>query len=218
MGAMNAHAPEPLLIRDPSPAAPRALVLLLHGVGASPTDLVPLGRLIADAHPAARVMSLPGTDASDLGTGRQWFSVQGVTDEDRPRRVAAAMPAFAQAVEACQHAAGIGADRTVLVGFSQGAIMALESTRILTEPPARTVVAIAGRYAVLPQAAAQGVQVHLVHGDADAVMAVQLAHSGEQRLRALGAAVSLDVIPGLGHGIDMRAAQAVLARLSTALD
>ena len=37
---------------------------------------------------------------SEFGAGWQWFPVQGVTEQNRPARVAAAMPAFLAQVQA----------------------------------------------------------------------------------------------------------------------
>jgi phospholipase/carboxylesterase len=40
------------------------------------------------------------------------------------------MPSFQSTVKQWQELAGVGADKTILVGFSQGSIMALESTQL----------------------------------------------------------------------------------------
>ena len=73
------------------PATPSQLVLLFHGVGSSARDLVPLGEALAPHLPDAAIVSLQAPEAA--GPGWQWFSVQGVTEADRPARVAAACPA-----------------------------------------------------------------------------------------------------------------------------
>jgi phospholipase/carboxylesterase len=74
-----------------SPAQARHLFLLFHGVGATPQDLVPLGGRLAREFPDAAIASIPGADRSELGGGFQWFSVSGVTEENRPARVAATL-------------------------------------------------------------------------------------------------------------------------------
>jgi phospholipase/carboxylesterase len=55
--------------------------------------------------------------------------------------------------------------------------------------------------------------VHLLHGEQDGVIPVAWAEQAAQQLQALGAAVTLDRMPGLGHGVDMAMARQVLARL-----
>jgi phospholipase/carboxylesterase len=82
-----------IVIQKPA-GAPQKLILLFHGVGASANDMVPAGKQFAAKFPAAMVVSLEGVQPSDFGQGRQWFPVAGITEENRPERVAAAMPAF----------------------------------------------------------------------------------------------------------------------------
>ncbi len=192
------------------PAEPRQLVLLFHGVGSSARDLTPLGEALAPHLPDALIVSAQAPEAS--GRGWQWFSVQAVTEANRPARVAAAMPAFVQAVEQWQQACAVGPAATTLIGFSQGAIMALESTQ-LDSPPATRVFALSGRFARQPRIAHASVRTHLVHGDADAVMPVQAAVDALTQLQALGAVATLDRIHGLGHGIDQRVVDAIVRRL-----
>ncbi len=197
------------------PAAASGLILLFHGVGSQPADLVPLGQVLARQHPSACVVSVRSPNPSGLGRGWEWFSVLGVTEENRPARVASAMAPFADTVRHWQRLSGVGAAATTLIGFSQGAIMALESTRH-APALAGTVVSIAGRFAQAPTALAAGTRVHFMHGDADGVMPVHLALEAHAALSALGAAVTLDVFPGLGHGVDQRVLEAILQRLAPA--
>ena len=60
-----------------------------------------------------------------------------------------------------------------------------------------------------------GTAVHLLHGEQDRVMPVNLAVEGERQLRALGAQVTLGRFPGLGHGIDGRVVEAITRHLNT---
>lgn len=198
------------------PAAPATeLWLLFHGVGSCAEDLMPLGQALASKRPSATIVAVRSPDPCDLGRGWQWFSVQGVTETNRSERVAAAMPAFVERIRAWQAATGVGPERTTLIGFSQGAIMALESTQLIGQAISAThVVAIAGRLAQPPRQLPQGVTVHLMHGELDRVMPVALALDADRRLRALGAEVTLDLFPDLGHGIDARVVEAIGRRLT----
>ena len=182
------------------------LVLLFHGVGSCAADLASLGEAIAQARPQATVVSVEAPHPSKLGRGKEWFSVLAVTEENRPQRIAEAMPQFLQTIAHWQKVTGMGPERTVLVGFSQGAIMSLESTQttLAPTPPAQTLIAIAGRLAEVVQRAPAGVHFHLIHGDQDGVVMTRWSVEAEQQLRALGGAVTLDLVPGLGHGIDGR--------------
>ncbi len=201
-----------LLIERPEAAAIRQLLLLFHGVGSSAEDLRPLGEALAAQRPQACVVSVRSTDPSDLGQGWQWFSVRGVTEADRPARVAAAMPRFVEAVRTWQRETVMDPGSTTLIGFSQGAIMALESTQ-QPKPVAGRVIALAGRFAQPPRVAPPQVALHLLHGDQDRVMPPALADDAVRQWRALGGNATLDTFTGLGHGIDARVVRRVAEHL-----
>ena len=194
------------------PVAAEQLILLFHGVGAAPENLVPLGRMLAHAFPGALIVSVRSPQRSDFGTGYQWFSVAGVTEENRPGRVTQAMPGFLAEVARWQAIAGVKPEATVLIGFSQGAIMSLEATN--TAPaPARRIVALAGRFAALPARQVSGVTIHLIHGNADRVMPVTVASNAAERLRTLGTRYTADVLPNTGHEITREMAELAIRRL-----
>src|SRR5690606_24272657 len=96
---------------------------------------------------------------------------------------------------------GLAARDTVLVGFSQGAMMALHVGLALPEPPAG-IVSFSGAL-VPPERLGQGAlpPVCLVHGDADQVVDPELSAAAAATLQAAGAAVSYHVSPGTAHGI-----------------
>ena len=75
--------------------------------------------------------------------------------------------------------------------------MALESTKLST-PPALQIVAIAGRFAVLPDRRSDAT-IHLLHGEADPMMPASLAQAAQSRLLQLGTHVTLDLARGIGH-------------------
>ncbi|WP_283148019.1 esterase [Silvimonas soli] len=202
-----------IIIQQPQGSATQ-LILLFHGVGASPEHMVPLGEQLAARFAQAFVVSVQASHASDLGSGYQWFSVRGVTEENRPARVAEALPVFVDHVKHWQTQAGVNATATVLVGFSQGAIMVLESTQLAT-PIADRVIALSGRFALPPRSAASGVKLHLIHGTADAIMPYQQAEQAARQLNDLGAEVTLDLISGLGHGVNGEVLAHLLQRLTS---
>lgn len=205
-----------LTLQRPVAGPPAELLLLFHGVGSSAEDMAPLGQMLAAQRPQAWVVCVRSPHRSDLGQGWQWLSVQGVTETNRPERVATAMPLFVQRVRDWQRQTGVGPQGTTLIGFSQGAIMALESTQQTDDTPlARRVIAMAGRFAQAPRRAPQGTTVHLMHGEQDGVMPISLAEAAERALRALGADTTLERFAGLGHGIDARVAAAMARRLDT---
>ncbi len=66
------------------------------------------------------MVSIGGPEAFGNGAGRQWFSVQDVTEENRAARIADVMPQFVAVVRHWQQLSGVGYAGTALVGFSQG--------------------------------------------------------------------------------------------------
>jgi phospholipase/carboxylesterase len=194
-----------------------ALFLLFHGVGADAQSLVPLGEHVAARHPRSWVVSVRAPSPSDLGQGWQWFSVRGVTPENRASRVSQALPAFANAVAQWQQCSGATVANTTVLGFSQGAIMALAATQ-LAAPIAGRVVALSGRLSAPPTRVHAGQSIHLVHGQADAVVPEAESMLAHAQLQALGttldttldttacpepnSSVTLDLVPGSGHGVD----------------
>jgi len=206
------QGPGDLVVQAPAGAAD-GLLLLFHGVGSSAEDMAPLGQLLARHLPRHWVVSVRAPEPCDLGAGWQWFSVRGVDEANRPARVEAVMPGFVATVRRWQAKAGVDAARTALLGFSQGAIMALESTQSVPALAGR-VVAIAGRFAQPPRRASAATVLHLVHGEGDGVMPVALSESALRQWQALGGQATLDRLPGLGHGIDARAVNAVRRHLT----
>lgn len=204
-----------ILIQQPQAAnGPVAqLFLLFHGVGAQARDLQAVGERLADGHPDAWVVSVQAPYPSDLGGGWQWFSVRGVTPLNREARVAEAMPQFMRAVQGWQTRAQVDAAHTTLLGFSQGAIMSLAATQ-LDVPIAGRVVAMAGRFPAAPQQSPAGTRIHLLHGQADQVVPTSESVAAHAQLQALGADVTLDLIPGLAHGIDAQMMACLHERLS----
>lgn len=182
------------------PAQPQQLMLLFHGVGSSPDSMRETGQFLAKGFPQALVVSVAGADASDLGQGFQWFSVQGVNEENRPQRVAAALPAFFAAVRRWQQDSGLGHAATALVGFSQGAIMALEAAAARPDLASR-VLAFSGRFASLPTAPLAQTTVHLFHGKADPVIPYLHSIQAAEHLIALGSDVTAEIEPFVGHHI-----------------
>lgn len=200
--------------RPPGPA--QQLILLFHGFGAGAADLLPLGARLAREYQQALVASLGAPHPRGVGGGRQWFALDGIDDARRIERVAMAMPAFVARVRQWQRETGLGPEATVLIGFSQGAIMALEAVSHAGEVAlAGRVVALSGRFARLPQAAWPATTLFMIHGKTDPVVHYGYTVEAAQYLVALGADVVADVIPGLGHGIDGEVMDLLVQRLRT---
>ena len=176
-------------------------VIFLHGVGSSGAAMAPLAEAVALAVPAH---CPDGPQAFPHGQGRQWFSIDGVTEANRPARVAAALPAFTEIVS--QY--GDTSD-SLLIGFSQGAIMALHA--VAAGLPVAGVFALSGRLAGPVAPRSDWPAITLLHGSADPMMPPAVAQATEAWLRDAGAAPQLTIFDGLGHSVDARVVAAIRA-------
>jgi len=195
------------------------LVILLHGVGSNGDDLAGLGRHWAAQLPGVSFASPDAPFHFEHGAGYQWFSLAGITAENRPARVADARDAFDRELTSIleQHQMLDRLDRVVLVGFSQGSIMALD-TLVSGRWPVAGIVAFSGRLSSpLPYSPALNTPVLLIHGIADGVIPVAESEVAAERLRELGVQVSSDFEPGTGHTISARGAQRAAAFIAARL-
>ncbi|WP_212377318.1 alpha/beta hydrolase [Acetobacter persici] len=178
------------------------LVIFLHGVGSRGASFAPL---LAQWGTDLPTIALAAPDAPftfDLAPdGRQWFSIKGVTEANRTERIVAARQAFDDTLQSCISEAGFEnrLDRVVLVGFSQGSIMALDAA-VSGSWPVAGVAAFSGRLASPPfYAPSTGTRILLIHGDADPLMPVQESQRAAQTLTTIGMTVTCDILPGVGH-------------------
>ncbi|WIM54286.1 alpha/beta hydrolase [Pantoea anthophila] len=181
----------------------KALVIFLHGVGSNGDDLAPLGHHWATLLPDVIFAAPNAPERFAAGFGWQWFSLTDVTPENRPGRVRAARAAFDATLNAivAQHGFADRWQDVVLVGFSQGSIMALDALASGRYPLAG-VVAFSGRLAVEGQLTPQAhVPALLIHGQADEVIPWQESESAATRLRAAGVPVDARFEPVTGHTI-----------------
>jgi len=195
----------------------KQLFILLHGVGSKSSDLVPLAHQFRDVFPSAAFVIPDGNVPFDGGgNGRQWFSVNGVTEENRIPRVAAALPPLHELVRNVQQRFDILQSDTALVGFSQGAIMALEFS-VAHDGHVGRVLAFSGRFAKLPEKAPEFTTLHLLHGEKDSVIPVEHAYAAYERLTNLQGDATLDVASSIGHEIHAALSERAIHRLQTCI-
>lgn len=110
---------------SPAERAGRPLLVLLHGYGADEHDLAALGRFLPEEYVIASVrapLSPPWPSP-----GFSWYPIEGLDNRDA-RRVTEAASRFTEWLDAATDQEPIG-----LLGFSQGAAVALQALRL--QPP-----------------------------------------------------------------------------------
>ncbi|ARP86426.1 esterase [Bordetella genomosp. 9] len=199
----------------PAQGEVRQLFILLHGSGGAPADMQGLAEAVRRAFPQAAIVAPAGFEPYDgPGEGRQWFSTRGIDEDNRPARVARALPALVAYIRACQLRFHLLQSDTALAGFSQGAIMALEATAA-HDGLAGRVLAFSGRYAAMPHAAPQYTTIHLLHGADDSVMPVSHARRAQARLSELHGDSTIDVATHVGHELHPALIERAVVRLQT---
>lgn len=150
--------------------------------------------------------------------GRQWFPLTFRDPDEYWRGVQHAAPALDAFLDAERNRLQITDDRIVLVGFSQGTMMALHvGLRRATSPGA--IVGYSGMLAGPEHLAHITARppVTLVHGDRDEVIPVQMMFAAANALAAAGVPNTFHVSPGIAHGIDQRGLMIGLAAIRDAL-
>jgi phospholipase/carboxylesterase len=166
-------------------------LVLLHGRGTSELDL--LG-LLDELDPDRRLVGVTPRAPIELSPGGfHWYQVPRVGYPD-PRTFFDSFALLAQFLDALPAALGVPWERTVLGGFSMGAVMSyalgLGEGR---EPPAG-VIALSGFIPTvvgfdLDLGEHDGFPVAIAHGTQDPVISVQFAHEARRRLEDAGLAV-----------------------------
>lgn len=192
----------------PASGETRSCVVFLHGYGANGRDLIGLADPLAEHMPDTLFLSpdAPETcEGSPLGL--QWFPIPWIdgSSEEMARdgllRAADDLQTFLDGVMVEED---LLPEQVILVGFSQGSMMALH-TAPRREDPVAGIVAFSGRL-LAPELLADEAQckppVLLIHGDHDDVVPVQALPEAARALEAAGwTEVYAHIMKGTAHGI-----------------
>lgn len=183
---------------------PNRLVVLLHGYGSDGNDLIGLAPYWRQIFPDALFVAPNGPHACDINPqGFQWFPLDLSREISRLTGSEAARPSINAFLEDLWAETGLGPEDTILGGFSQGAMMALD-VGFRMEKPLLGIVAFSGGV-IDPDNVGAHIKskppVCLVHGAEDDVVPVSMSVVGGEALKKSGIDVSVHVSPGAGHTI-----------------
>lgn len=187
----------------PASAEPAGLLVLLHGRGADEADLYPLLDLL---DPERRLLGVTPRGPLRLPPGgAHWYAVHEIGYPD-PATFSATFAQLSSWLDDLQSETGVAAGRTVLGGFSQGAVMAHALGLARGRPRPAAIVAFSGFVPTVPglelDLGPPRRRVAIGHGVLDPVISVEWG----RRARALLEEAGMDVLyresPFLGHGID----------------
>lgn len=184
-------------------AEPEGLLVLWHGRGADEHDLFPLFDIL-DPDRRLRGFAPRGPLSLPPG-GAHWYVVKRVGYPD-PETFWPSLETAHIWLEGLEQETGIGMDRTIIGGFSQGAVMthsvALERGR--TQPAG--LIGLSGFIPTVDRLDIDldnrsGLHVAIGHGTYDPVIGVDFGRDARDRLRAAGADV-LFRESSMPHSID----------------
>ena len=125
----------------------KQLVVFLHGYGADGNDLIDLGREWARALPHAAFVSPHAPEPCGMApTGRQWFDLTFRDPNELSNGVAKAGPLVNAFLDAELERMQLSSRALALVGFSQGAMLAL-AVGLARKPAPAAIVGYSGALA-----------------------------------------------------------------------
>lgn len=214
---------EPLQSARRGPEKSGSVVVFLHGYGADGTDLLGLSEPLAPHLPTTAFYAPDAPEPSrNNPMGYQWFPIpwlDGSSEVDARismERSVAALDEFLDTVLAAEE---LTPDRMILVGFSQGTMMALHVAPRRADELAG-IVGFSGRL-LAPETLADDARVKppvlLIHGDQDEVVPFDDMAVAGQALQEAGFTVYGHVMEGTGHGISPDGLSVALAFLKERL-
>jgi phospholipase/carboxylesterase len=183
---------------------PEGMLVLFHGRGADENDLF---GLLDALDPDRRLAGFTprGPQSYFPPGGAHWYRLQrvGYPDPDTFLQSYALLGGW---LEAVTEDTGIGLDRTILGGFSQGAVMAYSMAFGPNRPAPTGLLAFSGFIPEVPGFdlaldGRPGYPVAIGHGVADQVIPVEFGRAARKRLEASGAEVVYSEAP-MPHAID----------------
>lgn len=186
----------------PAGAEPAGALVLLHGRGADEHDLFPLLDLL---DPERRLIGVTPRGPLALPPGgAHWYRVRQIGHPDPPTFLST-LPLLAGWLDAFLAEVGVPHGRTVIGGFSQGAVMSYALALGAGRPSPAAAIGLSGFVPTVEgfelDLARPGLPVAIGHGTHDPVIGIDWGHDARDRLTAAGLDVLYRESP-MGHSLD----------------
>jgi len=200
-----------MLRQGPAPAKARLTAILVHGRGASASDIIGLASEIGADDVAFIAPDAPG---------RTWYPYSFLVPMDRNEPYLTRSLDLVGSIVDDLTRQGVERARIALAGFSQGACLSLE---FAARHPGRYagVIAFSGGLIGPPgtprdyPGSFDGTPIFIGCSDADPHIPLERVHESTSVLRRMGAAVDERIYPGMGHLVSEDEIQAAAAILAT---
>ncbi|MFD2204406.1 alpha/beta hydrolase [Kiloniella antarctica] len=191
---------------EPSSGGPaKELIVMLHGLGADGQDLIGLAPYFAKALPNAAIVSPNAHQPCDMAPmGRQWFSLQSRDQDLILDGVRKATPIIDDYIAKEMAHYNLSADRVLVMGFSQGAMMTYH-LGFRQKNPFAGMMCYSGMLVasdLLNDELTSKSPVLAIHGDADEVVPSEALPAAVKVMTEHEIPVYQQMISQLGHGID----------------
>jgi phospholipase/carboxylesterase len=137
--------------------------------------------------------------------GYQWFSLTDYTEDKLYEGIEVALPILEEYIDENLEKYQLGYKDLILIGFSQGTIMALQMAPRLPEA-CFAVIGFSGALVkgrMLEPNIKSKPPIFLAHGSDDQVLPISKYHLANRSLKEMGLSVEGHVIEKLGHGISL---------------
>ena len=178
------------------------LLVMLHGLGSDGNDLITLSPFIHKTLPDYYCISPHGIETYEMAPfGRQWFSLR----DRSPERIASLLEMNSQKIQdiiiAKQKQLNLSNSHTVLMGFSQGTMVASYLT-LVQETPYAAMIGFSGRVCAPSQLKNASTPICIVHGMEDDIVPVEEGENFAKYCQEYNIKHKLKLIPHLAHSID----------------
>ncbi len=183
-------------------SAPDSMVVILHGYGADGQDLISLGEIWQSALPNTLFWAPNGLEPCDMyPSGYQWFGLRDLDPLNIRAGLDRAAPLVATALSQEIAKYNLSPSQVVLVGFSQGTMLALDL--IFKMPTLKGALGYSGAFynpkitSPIPSS-----EVFLIHGTLDTIVPYPSLMLAEKELSQMGIKVVTHTCLGAGHEIN----------------
>ena len=184
-----------------------SLVIFLHGYGANGNDLLGLAAQLSEHLPDTVFLAPDAPETCSVNPGGfQWFPIpwiDGSTEEESERGLLRATEDLQMFITQSMEEEGLSEAETILIGFSQGTMMALHVGPRMVDS-ILGIIGFSGRI-LNPESLLEDCKSKpptlLIHGDQDDVVPFSSLSTAESTLQECGFEVETHVMEGTGHGI-----------------